>query len=147
MFETLLNHYSIILSGEGGKWAISVVSKVCWISSKTEISFPHEPHILSIFCHASVFFDQCLVVHLHSLALLKIFILTPSTIWDIHFTTRHSADSLFTTCWTEKGWFPTFQPLSKTKLSVQARQQQFYKSNLSKIYAIMTCHKCHIWKF
>jgi len=136
---TILNHYNIILRGEGGKWAVSVVSDVCRILPKTEISFPHEPHIPSIFCHASVFFGQCLVVRPHSPALSKISTLTPSTIWDIHFTTRHYGDSHFTTSWSEKGWFPTLQPSSKTKLSGQARQQQYYKSNFSKI--------CHYDKF
>jgi len=43
-------------------------------------------------------------------ALFWISILPPSTFRDSHFTAR----------WTEKGRFPTLQPLSKTKLSVHA---------------------------
>jgi len=43
-------------------------------------------------------------------ALLGISTLPPGTFGDSHFIAR----------WTEKGRFPTLEPLSKTKLSVQA---------------------------
>jgi len=46
-----------------------------------------------------------------------------STLGDFHFTARYFWDSHFTALWTEKGRFPTLQPLLKSKLSVQASQK------------------------
>jgi len=51
-------------------------------------------------------------------ALFGISTLSAGTSWDLPPGTFR--DVHFTTCWTEKGRFPTHQPLSKTKLSVQA---------------------------
>jgi len=52
----------------------------------------------------------------------RISTLRPNTFWDLHFTTRHYGDSHLNAHWTKKGCFPTVQPSSKTKFSVQVWQ-------------------------
>ena len=83
------------------------------------IEIAHFPPLTNniLFCHASAFIVRCLVVQGIPPALLGISNLPPRTFWNFHFTVG----------WTENWRFPipTIQPLSKTKLSVQAWQKQF----------------------